>query len=365
MLKKILSMMVALTMVLGLFALASAESTFAPIPKDQLKVGFVYIGEASDGGYTYAHDRGAKEMQAALGLSDEQIIYKSNITEDSACETALRELVEAGCQVIFATSYGYIDYVDAMAEEYPNIIFSHCSGYKSNDVNFNNYFGRIYEVRFLSGLAAGMRTKTNKIGYVAAQDNPEVNGGIDAFTLGVRAVNPDATVYVKYTNTWYNPTLERQTAEALLDMECDVITQHQDTTMPQVAAQERGVWGIGYNADMTEAAPEAHLTAPIWNWSVYYTKAVNSVIEGTWVPENSFDGLVEGLVDLSPLSKNVAEGTAEKIEEYRAKIIDGSFDVFAGEIRDNKGNVIVEAGQSLTIPEITQIDWLVEGAEVA
>jgi len=365
MLKKVLALVIALMLALGLFSTGLAESNFAAIPVDELKIGFVYITDASDGGYTYAHDRGAKEMQAVYGLADSQIIYKTNITEDSACETALRELVEAGCHVIFGNSFGFMDYMDAMAEEYPEVIFSHCSGYKYNDINFNNYFGRIYQARFLSGLAAGLRTESNKIGFVAAMNNPEVNGGINAFTLGVRAVNPDATVYVKYTNTWYDPTLERQTAEALLDMGCDVIAQHQDTTMSQVAAQERGVWGVGYNADMTYAAPNAHLTAPIWNWGVYYIEAVGQIIDGKWFPVNYFDGLPEGLVDLSPLTKNVAEGTAEIIEEYRAKIIDGSFDVFDGEIHDNQGNLRVEEGNRLTDAEITSIDWLVEGAEVA
>ena len=364
MLKRILALAIAAVLALGISSAALSEGGFPPVPKDEIKVGFIYIGDASDGGYTYAHDQGAKMMQIAVGLGDGQIIYKTNISEDSACETAIRELVEAGCHVIFANSWGFMDYMEAMAEEFPSVIFSHCSGYKSNGTNFNNYFGRIYQARYLSGLAAGLKTRTNKIGFVAAQDNPEVNGGIDAFALGVRAANPDAEVYVKYTNTWYDPTLERQAAEALLDLDCDVIAQHQDTTMPQVAAQERGVWGVGYNADMTEAAPEAHLTAPIWHWGVYYTTAVIEVIAGEWAPINYFDGLPEGLVDLSPLSKNVADGTAEIIAEYRAKIMDGSFDVFDGEIKDNQGNVRVEAGARLTDAEITSIDWLVEGVTV-
>ena len=256
-------------------------------------------------------------------------------------------------------------YMEPIAEEYPEIIFSHCSGFINNGVNMNNYFGRIYEPRFLSGLAAGLRTQTNKIGYVSAMDNPECNGGLDAFTLGVRTVNPDATVYVKYTNTWYDPTIERQTADALIDMGCDVIAQHQDSTMPQVAAQEKGVWGCGYNADMTSAAPDAHLCAPIWNWSVVYKTELENVINGTWKCENYYLGMQEGMVGLSELTKNCVEGTQEVVDEWTAKIMDGSFDVFDGEIKDNTGAVRVAEGERLTDAEITSIDWLVEGVVVA
>ena len=157
-----------------------------------------------------------------------------------------------------------------------------------------------------------------------------------------RAVNPDAVVYVKYTNSWYDATLERQTADALLDMGCDVIAQHCDTANPQIAAQERGVWGCGYNADMTVDAPEAHLTAPVWNWGAVYTMAVQEVIDGTWKPENIFLTMADGLVDISPLSKNCAEGTAEAIEAAREKIVSGEFDVFEGPLYDNEGNQILD-----------------------
>ncbi|MDR1570156.1 MAG: BMP family ABC transporter substrate-binding protein [Oscillospiraceae bacterium] len=354
---------VALSLVM-LLATAAATAEFAPVPKDELKVGFVYIGDVSDKGYTYAHHQGTLAMQEALGLSDEQVLYKTNVSEDAACESAILELIEQGCQIIFTTSFGFMDYTEALAAEYPDIIFSHCSGYKSNGVNFNNYFGRIYQTRYLSGIAAGLKTQTGKIGYVGAFSLPEVNGGANAFTLGVRSVNPEAEVLLQYTNTWYDPTTERQAAESLLDAGCDVIAQHQDTTMPQIAAQERGVWGVGYNADMTEDAPQAHLCAPIWNWGAYITSAVQSVIDGTWTPDNIFWGMNEDLVGLSPLTENNAPGAQEAIDAAAAKILAGEFDVFDGEIRDNEGSVRVEAGQRLTDAEITSIDWYVEGLSV-
>lgn len=339
--KKLVALVLCLMLALGCMSFASAE--FAPVSKDELKVGFVFIGDVSDKGYTYAHGQGVEAMKAALGLSDEQVIIKTNVPEDGACENAIRELIEQGCQIIYGNSYGYMNYMEELAEEYPEVIFSHCSGYKSNDVNFNNYFGAIYQARYLSGIAAGLKTKSNKIGFVAAMQTPEVIGGFDAFALGVQSVNPDAVVYVKYTNSWYDPTLERQTADALLDMGCDVIAQHCDTANPQIAAQERGVWGCGYNADMSVDAPAAHLTAPVWNWGAVYTKETQAVIDGTWVPENIFLDMSDGLVDLSPLSENCAEGTAEAIEAARAKILSGEFDVFNQELWDNQGNQITDA----------------------
>ena len=339
--KKLVALVLCLMLALGCMSFASAE--FAPVSKDELKVGFVFIGDVSDKGYTYAHGQGVEAMKAALGLSDEQVIIKTNVPEDGACENAIRELIEQGCQIIYGNSYGYMNYMEELAEEYPAVIFSHCSGYKSNDVNFNNYFGAIYQARYLSGIAAGMKTKSNKIGFVAAMQTPEVIGGFDAFALGVQSVNPDAVVYVKYTNSWYDPTLERQTADALLDMGCDVIAQHCDTANPQIAAQERGVWGCGYNADMSVDAPAAHLTAPVWNWGAVYTKETQAVIDGTWVPENIFLDMSDGLVDLSPLSENCAEGTAEAIEAARAKILSGEFDVFNQELWDNQGNQLTDA----------------------
>lgn len=339
--RKLLALLLCLILTLSAVGAACAE--FAPVAKDDVKVGFVFIGDVSDKGYTYAHYQGLLAMQEALGLADDQIIYKTNVAEDGACEDALRELVDAGCQIIFGNSYGYMNFMAELAEEYPEVIFSHCSGYMSNDVNFNNYFGAIYQARYLAGIAAGMKTQTNKIGFVAAMQTPEVIGGFDAFALGVQSVNPDAVVYVKYTNTWYDATLERQTADALLDMGCDVIAQHCDTANPQIAAQERGVWGCGYNADMTVDAPKAHLTAPVWNWGAVYTKEVQDVIDGVWAPENIFLDMSDGLVGLSPLSENCAEGTAEAIEAAKAKLLSGEFDVFDQELWDNQGNQITDA----------------------
>lgn len=341
---------------------ATTTGLFAPVAKEDIKVGVIHIGDPADGaGYTFAHDQGIVAMQQALGLSDDQIVRKNNVSDADAVaiRTAMEEALEEGCQIIFGTSWGYMDTMEQLSAEYPEVIFSHCSGYKSNGTNFNNYFGRIYQARYLAGVAAGLKTQSDKIGFVAAmgKDNSEVTGGINAFAMGIESVNPDAKVYVKVTNSWFDPTLEQQAAESLLDMGCDVIGQHADTTAPQLAAEARGVWGTGYNSDMTKDAPAAHLTAPIWNWGAYYTSAVQSVIEGTWTGENYFGGMTEGLVDISPLSENVAEGTAEAVDAAKKSILDG-FQVFEGNIVDNEGNQICTEGNSLTDADITgKMNW--------
>ena len=246
---KALALLMALAMVFALAACSGGgdtgessnnnaseapKSTFAPVAKGQIKVGVIHIGNPKDtSGYTHAHDQGIVDMQKTLGLQDNQIIRKNNIDDQDkkAIETAIRECIEEGCNIIFGTSYGYMDTMEQLAAEYPEVIFSHCSGYKNNGKNLNNYFGRIYEARYLTGIAAGLKTKSNKIGYVAAQgsSNPEVTGGIDAFALGVKSVNKDAKVYVKVTNTWFDLNKEKSAAIALLDLGCDVIAQHQDT----------------------------------------------------------------------------------------------------------------------------------------
>ena len=253
-----------------------------------------------------------------------------------------------------------MDTCEAIAEEYPNVIISHGTGYKSNGSNFNNYFGRIYQARYLSGIAAGLKTKTKKVGYVAAwgTENSEVTGGLNAFAMGVYSVNPDAEVYVKTTNSWFDPEGEKQAADALIALGCDVIGQHCDTANPQLAAEAKGVYGVGYNSDMSKDAPAAVLTSTIWNWSAYYTEAVQSVIDGTWTGENYFGGMADGLVDIAPLSDLCEEGTKEAIEEVRAKLVSGEWDVFMGVIETNDGTTVGEEGKNLSDADITgNMNW--------
>ena len=332
------------------------------IAKEDIKVGVLYLSDPSEGsGYSYTHDLGVKGMQENLLLSDDQIERK--IVDDSdekATEKAIEECVADGCNIIFTTSWGYMQVTADMAEKYPDVYFSHGTGYMSNGKNFNNYFGRIYQARYLSGIVAGMNTKDNKIGYVAAQDssNSEVTGGIDAFAIGVESVNPKAKIYVDVTNSWYDEKKEKKATERLLNMGCDVMTQHCDTPYPQTLAQEKGVYGIGYNSDMSKETPDSCLTSVIWNWSAYYTSAVKSIIDGTWDGSNYYGGMAEGLVSITDLASFAAEGTQQKVDEATAEILSGDNNVFDGVLVTNTGKKIGKKGKTLDDATITgKINW--------
>jgi len=356
--KRLLALMLAVVMICTV-ALTGCGSSSSKT--EGVKAGFIYIGPIGDGGYTYAHNQGRLYLEEKLKDKGVTTAYLESVPEDASVEKAMKDLIDQGCNAIFATSFGYMEYVDKVAKEFPDIKFFHCSGYMSNDTNFVNYFGRIEQTRYLSGIAAGLKTKSNKIGYVAAKQIPEVIRGIDAFTLGVQSVNPTATVNVKWTDTWYDPALEKNAATALLNDGCDVIAQHQDTTGPQIAAEEKGAFAIGYNSDSKQAAPKAYITAPIWNWGVYYVDQVQKILDGTWKAENYWGGLKEGVVGLADLTENAAPGTQEKIDAVKAKILDGSFNVFAGPIKDQTGAVKVAEGAIITDEEQLGCKWFVQG----
>lgn len=340
------------------------------IAKEDIKVGVLHISDPADGsGYSYTHDLGIQGMQENLGLSAEQIVRKVSIadSDEAATKKAIEECIEEGCNIIFTTSWGYMKTTAEMAEKYPDVYFAHGTGYMSNGKNFVNYFGRIYQARYLSGIVAGMKTTSNKIGYVAAMDtqNSEVTGGIDAFAIGVESVNPDAKVYVKVTNSWYDPDKEEQYSKDLVKLGCDVLTQHCDTAYPQTVAQDNGVYGIGYNSDMRKEAPNACLTSVVWNWSAYYTAIVQSLIDGTWDGSNYYGGMSEGLVQITNLADFCAEGTQEKVDAAKEKIISGESNVFDGVLETNTGKKIGKKGETLDDATITGgIDWYYKNVEV-
>ena len=310
------------------------ESGAKGIAAEDIKVGFVHISDASDMGYTYNHDLGTQAMQKSLGLSDNQIINKFNVEESSACETALRELVEAGCNIIFATSFGFEDYVLEVATEYPEVQFCHATGNQAADSglsNVHNYFASIYEGRYLAGIAAGLKTENNKLGYVAAFPFAEVISGYTAFYLGAKSVNPDVEMEIMYTNSWNDPTVESQVAKALIDRGCDVISQHSDSTAPATTAEDNGVWQVGYNNDMIDAAPKASLISARIDWGIYVTEAVQAVINGDEIPVDWCKGFADGAVYLSPLNTDIAaEGTQKAIDTATTALVSGELQVFAG-----------------------------------
>lgn len=359
--KKVIALLLAAALVFCLAACASTPKTPDPtnapdtasqgLTKDNIKIGFVHVSDPSDMGYTYNHDLGTQKMIKDLGLREDQIINKYNTPEGSECETALRELVEAGCSVIFATSFGFEDYVINVAKENPNVEFCHATGYQAQLCglpNVHNYFVSIYEARFLTGIAAGLKTETNKLGYVAAMELAEVISGYTAFYLGAKSVNPDVTMDVMYTNEWNNPTVESQVTQALVDRGCDVIGQHCDSTAPATTAAANNVWQCGYNSDMIPAAPTASLVSARADWSIYLEYVVNCVLNGEKIPTDWCQGLSEEAVFISPLNEDIiADGTKEAIEDAKAKILSGELHVFAGPLTGES----VQAGvDNLDIP---------------
>lgn len=407
--KKILSLVLALSMALMLTACgggssagsdaASASQTSA---NADFKVGAIYINSKNDtAGYTYAHHNGITTAMKELGMDvDKQLVIVDEVPEDDEqVSNAVDTLVGEGCDIIFGISFGYLNAMNAKAEEYPTVVFSHATGYLCNDTNFNNYFGRIYQARYLAGIAAGLKSLelgNNNVGYVSAfgTEYAETCSGINGFTLGVQSVNPDATVYVKELGAWADEVNESAFATDLINTyKCCVIAQHCDSAQPQIAAANAGMFGCGYNSDMTADAPDAHLTAPIWNWNVYYHQAIETAMNNA--PDQFvtamggpayYGGLAEGFVDISALTENCSENTQAIITAVKDLIISGDWDVFSGvklsydvaddgtvtinktdaALKDNAGNEIVAAGgASVEDSVITgSMNYFVEGVQV-
>lgn len=327
---------------------------------DKVTAGFIYIGPANDGGYSQVHDEGRLAMIEAIGADKVETIVQEEVPEDQGIESVMNAMIDNGAEIIFANSFGYMDYVEKVAKANPDVKFMHFSGYLQGE-NYGNYFGRMYQPRYLTGVAAGLTTENGKIGYVAAMPTPEVIRGINAFTLGVRSVNPEATVQVSWTNTWYDPAVEKQAAEALLDAGVDTIAQHQDSTAPQQAAAERGAYSVGYNTDMSAANPEGYISAPVWHLGAIYTSQMQSVLDGTWKAESYWGGMDDGVIGLSEFGTCVTDETKAAVKAVQDKILAGEFDVFEGEIKDQNGDVKVAAGEKLSDADMLSMMWFVEG----
>lgn len=341
-----------------LFALAAGIGLCAAsVSAKDLNVGFVYVTPIGDGGWSYAHEMGRQVVDKMDGVKTS---YVEAVAEGPDSERVILNMARKGYDLVFATSFGYMDPMLKVAKQFPDATFMHCSGFKTAD-NMANYFGRMYQARYLSGIVAGGMTKSNTIGYVAAFPIPEVIRGINAFTLGVQSVNPDATVRVVWTKTWYDPATEKEAAKSLLDVGADIIAQHQDSPGPQEAAEEKGVYSIGYNTDMASFAPKAHLTAPVWNWAPYYVSVVESVKDGTWKTGSSWPGLENGIIDLAPFGPMVPEELQDKVAAAKADIVAGKMKVFTGPIKDQKGAEKIAAGATAADGELLGMTYFIEG----
>ncbi|MEG0308767.1 MAG: BMP family ABC transporter substrate-binding protein [Clostridium sp.] len=338
---------------------ASGDKTPDKDAKKETKVGFIYVGPVGDGGYTYAHDQGRLYLEKELGVKT--VIKESVKEEKSDVQKTAEAMIEEGCNIIVGTSFGFQEGLLAVAKKYPDVKFLHCSGFEVAE-NMGQYFGRIHEMQYLNGVIAGLTTKTNKLGFVGAFPIPEVIRNINAYTLGARSVNPDVTVKVNWTSTWYDPAKEKEAAKALLDAGADVIGQHQDTAGPQQAAEEKGVFATGYNTDMSKVAPKANLSSAVWNWGPYYVKSVKAIQDGTWKSEKYWGGIHDDIVDITITNLVSAENKA-KIETIKKDIKDGKNKIFQGPIKDQKGVEKLKTGEVMSDEDVWNINWFVEGVD--
>lgn len=335
--KKLISLVLALCMLLGLTA-AVAEG----VPADQIKVGYICIGDENEG-YSANHIRGLREAQEALGISDAQVFIKTNVPETEAAYDAAADLADMGCNIIIATSFGQETYLHQAAAEYPEIQFCHATGVMaagSDLPNVHNYFTAIYEARYVTGIVAGMKLNQMiadgkitadqaKMGYVGAFPFAEVKSGYTAFFLGARSVCPSVTMEVKFTNSWGDMALEKETAEALIANGCVLISQHADTTGAPTACEAAGVPCVGYNISMIPAAPNSALVSSACNWGAYVTYAIKNVIDGTDFPKDWCYGYADGAVYTTELNDAVvAPGTAEAVAAAEDALRAGTLNVF-------------------------------------
>ena len=330
----------------------AAETDGEKVPR----VAFVYIGVPADGGWTKTHDEGRELVDKTFGITSTTV---ENVPEGPDSARIIEELAQ-NHDIVFTTSYGYMDPTINVAKKYPDVLFLHATGYKTAE-NVGTYQVKGWESGYLSGIAAGSMTENGKIGYVGAFPIPEVIYTINAFTLAAQTAKPDLDVSVVWSNTWFDPTAERQAAETLLDQDIDVLANYQDSPAGIQAAAERGVWGMGNDADMSEYAPDTYITNPVIHWGDHYVNVVQSWIDGTWTSASYLGGLAEGMADIAPFGKNVPADVQAKVEEVRKALMSGDTEIFTGPIYDNKGELRVPEGETLTSEDILSMNWLVKG----
>lgn len=337
----------------------SVRSIDTEVTKQETRVGFILNGSIDDHSWGQSHYEGMEQCADKLNL---EVDYRENVPDDERCVDEMEELIGQGCRIIVCNSFGYGRYVSQVAEKHRDILFFHTAGVEEAG-NLATYFGRIYQMRYLSGIVAGLQTETNEIGYVAAYPISEVNRGINAFALGVREVNPEAQVYVEWTDSWTDDAAAESATCRLLDShDIDVLTIHTDTNRTLEIAQERGIWSIGYNMDNTKLYPDTFLTAPVFAWENFYEPHMLECLQGKFSGRHYWEGAESGIVALAPLSKNVKPGIAQAVERARAELLSGTRDVFYGPVRDVDGNMRIGEMECMTDEDmLNAFDWYVEG----
>ncbi len=352
---------ILLLVIIGLLNLSCAKKDNLENEQKNLNVGFVYVGPVGDGGWNYAHNQGKLEIEELPFI--ENIYYRENATDTESTLIAIEELVKEGAQLIFTTSYDHKEATMMMAKKYPHVVFESCSTFMKGD-NYGSYFGKIHQAWYLAGLAAGVKTESNQIGFIVAHANAECIRISNAFALGVKKTNPEAKVFLEWTHSWYAPSKENLIANKMIDMGCDVIAHNTDSSESQRVADNRDVFSIGYNNDMKDFAPRKNLVCVVWHWGAFYKEAVTKFYNGEWTPQIIWKDIDSGLFGLTEYSKNLTQKEGEIIDDLKGQIITKELYIFTGEIYDNKGNLRVKAGENFPEEDLLTIDWLVDTIEV-
>ena len=331
----------------------------ASLAADPVKVGFIYVGPIGDHGWTYRHDIGRQQVEEAFGDKVETS-YIESVQYGPEAENVIRQMAEDH-DIIFATSFGYMETMLKVAKDYPNVKFEHATGYKQSD-NMASYGLRLYQARHVQGIIAGMMTKTNKICYVGAYPFPEVIREINTYYLGAKKMNPNVDIDIVWVNTWYDPGKEANAAEVMMAQGCDMVAQHTDSPAPLQAAQKQGKLGFGQASDQIKFAPKAQLTATIDNWGPYYIKKVGQVIDGTWETGDYFGHMNEGAVQMAPFT-NMPANVAKEAQHIKDMISHGHYFAFTGPIKDNTGKLQLKDGEVASDAHLNSMMYYVEGID--
>ena len=341
-------------------ALAAAITLpFPAVAEDPMKVGFVYVGPIGDHGWSYQHDLGRLAVEDHFG-DKVDTTYVENVSEGADAERTIRRLAQAGNDVIFTTSFGFMNPTARVAEQFPDTTFLHATGYKQAE-NLGTYLSVTYEGRYVTGVAAGLVTETDTLGYIASFPIPEVIRDINAVYLGAKEVNPDIELKVIWANTWFDPAKEADAANALMDQGADVVVQHTDSPAPLLAADKRGNWGVGQASDMRKFGGDAHLLSVVNDWAPYYIDTVQSVMDGTWEPKDYWGGISEDVIQIIGISDRLTEEQRAKVDSVIASIDSDEFHPFTGPLKDQSGELRVPKDEHMTREELAGMDWYVEG----
>ena len=322
------------------------------------KIGFIYIGPPGDHGWTYMHDQGRQDIEIELGF---ETTYIENVPENADATRAIQKLAASGHDLIFTTSFNYMDQTLEVAEQYPDIKFEHATGYKRLD-NVSTYSSRFYEGRTISGHIAAKESKTGIIGYIASFPIPEVVRGINAFMLAAQKVNPDIQIKIIWAYTWYDPAKEGDSAKTLINQGADIIVQHTDTYAPCRVAQEMGVKAFGQASDQYKFCPEAHLTAIIDEWGPYYVARAKAVADGTWESTDTWKGLDSGMVEMAPY-RNMHPSTKYEAIALQKALTEGKVHSFEGPIYNQAGELMIPEGEVAPDSMLAGMNWYVQGID--